>query len=366
MAAADKKYIVSPLLDFILLGGGSLVLFPLIMYAFPVAQIRTHNLLPAFFAISLFFNYVANFPHFLYSYQLLYQDFFKKATGALDKPLQALFIWASVVVPAAMVILFTYCYAYHDFILLGFAANIGVLISGWHYAKQAFGVLIVTSIYQKVFYTPWERKILVWNANILWCYVWIMLNTGMHSREFWHAKFYTLGFPSGVQRLFLYLVCLGALSCIFIFIRKYIKESVLPPLSGIVAYVTTLYFWLVLLRYYPSNTRIHPIVLLIPSMHAIQYITIVFRMKHNENKLQKLTSMSLAFFIVGGFTLGVLGFVYVPRMLDRNFNTQGALYESVLFVTIFAVFINIHHFFIDNVIWRKENSEVKNYLYEFH
>jgi len=30
---------------------------------------------------------------------------------------------------------------------------------------------------------------------------------------------------------------------------------------------------------------------------------------------------------------------------------------------MFWVFINIHHYFIDNVIWRRENTDVSKYLF---
>jgi hypothetical protein len=149
-----------------------------------------------------------------------------------------------------------------------------------------------------------------------------------------------------------------------VLIRKYIRESVFPPVSGIVGYGTALYFWLLLLLDVRPN-HFHPIIFLVPSMHAIQYITIVFKMKQNEVKQNRITSTSLAIFMGIGLILGFLIFKAIPMTLDKTFNAHGPMYESFLFVVIFAVFINIHHYFIDNVIWRKENSEVKNYLFKF-
>jgi hypothetical protein len=364
MHTSNRKYIVSPILDFILLGGGSLILFPLILYMWPPAYIRAHKLYPIFITIAVFFSYAVNFPHFSYSYQIMYKDFFKKLSGAIDKPLQKLYIWVSIVVPVLLAVLAVFCYFKHDFLLFGFLGNIGLLINGWHFAKQGFGVLIVTSAYQKVYFTAWERRVLLWNANIFWVYSWIMINTSLHRLSFWHARVYTLMFPQEIRKVFFYLVCLGALCSIFVIIRKYIRESVFPPVSGIVGYGTALYFWLVLLDRAPNH--FHPIIFLVPSMHAIQYITIVFRMKHNEAEQSKMTGLSLAVFICLGFVLGYISFNAVPVMLDKTFNGHGPFYESILFTVMFAVFINIHHFFIDNVIWRKENSEVKNYLYGVH
>ncbi len=366
MDATNKKYLFSPLLDFILLGGGSLILFPLVMFALPAAHIHTYHLYPVFVSLSVYIGYVANMPHLLYSYQLIYQDFLKKVSGGRDKQLQVPYVWAGIIVPMTLAILFSYCYIKHNFMLFGFMVNISLLISGWHYAKQGFGVLIVTSIYQKIFYAPVERLVLIWNANILWAYLWIMFNSGLRHQRSYATWYYTLGFPKEMQMIFFYLSCFGLLCSIFVLVKKYLRESIIPPISGIAGYVTPLYFWLVLLRYMPSAKFIHPVVLLVPAMHAIQYMAIVFKMKQNEVKCNKMTTVSLAIFIGMGVILGVLSFVAIPRFLDKTFTAHGPLYESIFWVAIFAVFINIHHFFIDNVIWRKENREVKDYLYNIH
>jgi len=37
--------------------------------------------------------------------------------------------------------------------------------------------------------------------------------------------------------------------------------------------------------------------------------------------------------------------------------------RPTLFMALFALFINIHHYFIDNAIWRKDNPEMR-YLFE--
>ena len=37
--------------------------------------------------------------------------------------------------------------------------------------------------------------------------------------------------------------------------------------------------------------------------------------------------------------------------------------ESAVFVFIFVMWINIHHYFIDNVIWRRDNEDVRKYLF---
>ena len=39
------------------------------------------------------------------------------------------------------------------------------------------------------------------------------------------------------------------------------------------------------------------------------------------------------------------------------------LFGPAVFVFIFVMWINIHHYFIDNVIWRRDNEDVRKYLF---
>ncbi len=360
---AAKKYIVSPFYDFLLLGGGSLVLLPLVIVLCPVKPPGLRGTVHFYFLLTLVFTCLANAPHFMYSYQLLYHDFVPKLRGRVDGSIRWPYIWVSLIVPALLAACIAYCYVQNDYLLFGFLGNFGLLVNGWHYAKQGFGVLVVTSIYQKVYFTPWERRILLWNANILWVYAWLMINTGMRSLQFWHAKFYALMFPPIVLKIAFGAVCLGALAALGVVVRKFWREAVLVPLSGIAGYGTALYFWLIFL-YAPWLAHFHPVLWLIPSMHAIQYNTIVFKMKYNELQHKTIDAASLGLFIAAGLVLGYVFFNWVPLAPDKTFSVQHLLNQSTFFVVIFAIFISIHHFFIDNVIWRKENAQVREYLYE--
>lgn len=34
-----------------------------------------------------------------------------------------------------------------------------------------------------------------------------------------------------------------------------------------------------------------------------------------------------------------------------------------MFLFVFWIFINVHHYFLDNVIWRAENPETRQHLF---
>ena len=38
-------------------------------------------------------------------------------------------------------------------------------------------------------------------------------------------------------------------------------------------------------------------------------------------------------------------------------------FNGTLFLFMFWIFINVHHYFLDNVMWRRENPETGKYLF---
>lgn len=359
----STKNVISPFLDFVLLGGASLILLPLIMYLFPTQTLTEWKILPLIIVGVFYLDYLVSFPHFAYSYQLMYQDFHKKITGQIDRSLQARYILAGIVVPTGMIIFFAVCYVYNITGLLKHAVNVMLLTAGWHYAKQGFGILIVASIYKKIFYTSWERRILLFNAHLLWIYAWVMFNTGSKVKSYFGISFSTLGFPLLVEQVFTALVCLSTLALLFVLIQKYRKQPGGLALNGITAYLASVYLWIILRFGLGYDTPIHPVVLLIPFMHSLQYITIVLRMKHNEVAQNSISRTAFLIFVVFGIMIGALIFDTIPAFLDKTVGYDRAIYGTTFFMFMFWIFINIHHYFIDNVIWRREGSEVKNYLF---
>ncbi len=364
--AIEKKDVFSPVLDFFLLGGASLIIFPLVMLAFPVQMLANLNLFPIFISIILCLDYFSNFPHFAYSYQLMYQNFPKKISGEIDRPLRYRYILAGILVPAAMIAFFILGYLQNSTALLRNAVNVMFLTAGWHYAKQGFGILIVVSAYQKVFYALWERRILLANAHLLWIYAWIMFNTGSKEKNYLNIIFHTLGLPKVVESIFAALVGLSMVALTVALYRKWRKESVFPPLNGITAYVASAYLWVILRFGMGFDNFIHPVVMLIPFMHAVQYITIVLRMKENEVARHHISRAAFVGFVLMGILIGALIFNLVPRFFDRTLPYDRSIFGPTLFLFMFYIFINIHHYFIDNVIWRREGTEAKKFLFSAH
>jgi hypothetical protein len=73
---------------------------------------------------------------------------------------------------------------------------------------------------------------------------------------------------------------------------------------------------------------------------------------------------SFALFIGLGILLGFLGFYGVPRSIDALLPYDKHLFGPGLFLFSFYIFINIHHYFLDNVMWRRGNPDVQQYIFK--
>ena len=143
------------------------------------------------------------------------------------------------------------------------------------------------------------------------------------------------------------------------------------PFNGIIAYFTSLYIWMAL--------RLDPFfLLLVPVFHSLQYLIVVWRYQYNKTYFSHIRNSQqemncdgvfsaalwrfVRFIAVGG-ALGYLGFWGIPQFFDSMLPYNKTVFGGTMFMFIFWIFINIHHYFMDNVIWRRENPDTKRFLF---
>lgn len=56
---------------------------------------------------------------------------------------------------------------------------------------------------------------------------------------------------------------------------------------------------------------------------------------------------------------GILVFETIPHFIDVKVDSLGH-FNTWFFMISFAVFINIHHFFIDSVIWKFNHKDIRD------
>lgn len=343
------------MIDFLTVGGLSYI-FILYIWFFPLD-------LNINIFLAMYLAYIINDPHFLSSYQIFYKNFRDKVTGAvLNQYMQVRYIFAALIVPTTIILYFAYCIATEDVKLLSFSANIMLFFVGWHYTKQSYGMLITLSALKKVFYSAHEKKVFLLNSYVVWITTWLYMNNQISVYPFVGYDLLFFSFPEYLLQISMVLSILLGFYCVFLLVMKCVEEGQYS-INGIVGY-STAYIWL-FFRWTDPVTY-----LLIPMFHSLQYLPFVLRYKINENQInfgsakdQKKVAKETIKFILMALFLGYMGFHGLPLLLDSFVNYNKEIYGPQLFLFLFIVLINIHHYFIDNVLWRKENKDVAAYLF---
>jgi hypothetical protein len=361
--ATAKRYFFGPVRDFLLLGGSSLFLLPL-------ALLLPNSSRDAVWVVTALVALVINHPHFANSYQLFYRDFRDRASSPIrPRGLRYRYLFAGIAVPVLLAGFLALCITIGDFRTLGVAANVMSFFVGWHYVKQGYGMLIVDSVLKRNFFRENEKKVFTINAYAVWALAWISANTYGSDVSIWGIDYYLLSLPQAVLYAAAGVATVTSALTAFVLFNRF-RAGQRLPVNGLVAYLVTLYLWMVFVR-------IDPIwLLIVPALHSLQYLTVVWRYESNHQRALSMSSpppersqrpprrnRRLTLFVAWGILLGILGFWLVPGVLHVALPVAAAPAESSAFLFVFWIFINVHHYFIDNVIWRSDNPEVKQYLF---
>jgi hypothetical protein len=299
------------------------------------------------------------------SYQLLYGGYRQKlARFAHNRELHLRYIVAGIVVPLLLIAYFAYALAHASHALFSFALTVMYITVGWHYAKQAFGILLMLSVLKQQYYSAWQRRFLLANSYVVWLFNAYIVLCGGHKNHidytwgFGYASPFYFEPPAAFEHALVGMVLISALASLLVIVWG--RKS--PSLSGLVAYFS-MYYLLFLSDLHPAW------ILLFPLFHSLQYLMFVYAYKRGEQSIalanapdeqaKKTQQRKLARFIMYTFLLVLPAFA-LPEWL-RAHTADNAL--LVYFAASIGIFINIHHYFIDNVIWRKEHSEISHYLF---
>ena len=291
---------------------------------------------------------------------LLYGDF----RGNILK--RRRYFWSGVLVPLLLGSFLIYSFSMGRADLIGHALNLMFFLVGWHYVKQVFGCIVVTSARRKIYYNAWERRLMLANLFSLWGISWVGGQSGSQSFTFYGIVYAGLGLPKDLSVYPYVAMFVTAILLIGMHLRKYVVENVKPSAPGLAA-LGALYIW-----YLP--TFAHPsFAYLIPMFHSMQYLAFVWSFKKNQVaaqieplKGQEQRSAWVRDFVgyaITALLLGALSFEFVPKFLDSQHLLNYSSLGTSPFIAAFLMFINIHHYFIDNTIWRSNNEQVKKYLF---
>jgi len=353
--------IVSPVVDFFFVGGITFLILPFFFFF--------GDDVPEDVALMTFsLAFIVNYPHFMHSYQLLYEGFTDKLRDSAAPWQRKARLWFSgVIAPVLLIVFLAHSALSQDQVMLGYAVNMMFFLVGWHYAKQSFGILISLSVRKKVFYSGFEKNVLLANVYICWISFWAMANAQIEASLYKGIPYETIGLPEPVGIAMLLACIFSTLLTCGILFDKY-KKSGQVSINGMVAYFCGIYMWL-------AVVKAHPVFLYIfPALHSLQYLLFVWKMRYEKEKdqlsdsgrqavrIEEQASRQLANFIAIGVLTGALSFYLVPTLFDYAVVYDTAKLGPKVFLFCFLIFLNVHHYFIDFAIWRRDNPDMK-YLF---
>jgi len=382
--------IINRSVDFWLLGGASIALWAVMLTAQLFRDqydvIGNHFLQVAgFFSIM---SLVCNHPHFMISYRFGYG----RGTPFILKH------WFSLLaVPIGLIALFILAYCNYDFSIresplaasvshfftahpmirrwddfnnfgtesLAFAAGLMFITVGWHYSKQVFGCMMVYAKYDEYPLTPFQRKVI--KASVF-AIAWFSFLSGVLSFKQYgnsgSAKFFNIPLASYPLPLWLLPftgVCIAifsSLTVFLVFVPNYRKYKKIPSLNFLISWIAFHIWWIPII---PNNEFY---IVTVPFFHSLQYLPFAYRLESPRSAPKNISHRKLYSKIALLLFIGFMAFELGPSMLDRHFDTF-ANKGSLFFLISFVIFINVHHFFIDSVVWKFNLPEVrKNLLFE--
>lgn len=347
-----RPSLVSPVWDFWLLGGLSVVLWAVMavgsLYrgAYGVTN-HFGNLAMTMAALSLFVNY----PHFLASYKLAYTR---------GKSFVTKHWFQTLLVPCLLLDFLIYAYYLANAPdgkeraewILGMGVNVMYFTVGWHYTKQAFGCMMVYASYDRYPLSRLQRELIRWSLLSVWWYNWTEANQ-YQTNKFWELTYTTWKLPYWAHSVsFAIFVALG-LSVLLLVVARNWKSGKRPSLTFAVPYVAMLLWFAPCFRQYDYYVYV------VPFFHSLQYLAFVYRIEQSENPSPTRTVL-LTF---GLCLTGWLAFEAIPGNLDMVFDNARTFGMS-FFLIAANLFLNIHHYFLDNVLWRvRDDPKVRAALF---
>jgi len=370
--------------DFWLLGGASIFALIILLIGgyFKDSSIAVEKEMDGLMVSFSFLSIVCNNPHFILSYKFAYSRGFQFIR---EKWLQLLFV------PCFLIGLFVFAYFGFEktideflpvtylnslFEKLGIPFDVaqipdvgqafmslgvwGMFLSvGWHYSKQVFGSMLVYSRYDSYPLSTSQRLALkICLFSVAFANFFAISSQIKNGYFFLGQQLHFIVLPHfivGFATVFSILALVYISYSIFYFNYKNFRKR--PSLNFLVP-LLAFYLW-----WFPWFVNPLFYLIMVPFFHSLQYLPFAHRMLDKSatpTSKQMLKYALQIFFVV---IIGFLVFDAIPTKLDEIYKTQfhfGCSY----FLIAAIVFLNIHHFFVDNVIWKFDQKEVRYALFK--
>jgi hypothetical protein len=298
------------------------------------------------------------------TYLLFYRDVKSRALGpAFSRAQRLRYVAAGFVAPLLLALWAVSALVTRSAASLGLMTQLMFLLVGWHYVKQGFGVVTVLSARRGTRYGALERRALLAHAFAGWAYAWSSPFDPGRLVEEKGVIYATLAHPAWLESVTRVAFFLSALPLAVVSFRKWRREGALP-LAPLLGFLCSVWLW-------TAYSGVDPLFMyLIPALHSLQYLYFVWLMKRNQAResegpprFGRPVAVVIGSLFASAVLLGAVLFHALPSLLDDALVEPRAARLSRLgatpyFAALFT-FVNLHHYFMDAVLWRRDNPETR-------
>jgi hypothetical protein len=337
-ASARAPSILNPVIDFLCVGGLSLIVFVPLLLSGRSDLVLIGAGAQAWLAATI------NMPHFMASYRIIYRS----------REMILRHKWASIYVPAILVV--------YSAIALWQAqsspALVIVLVSvssgylAWHYTGQVWGMMASYAYLGGARFENSER---------------LLIRTGLRILLAWQVTWFLytqLRDPSIVRPVYV-LVSAGTVVAFVLgavgILKMRRRTGKFPPARALVA-------WLAIFSWYAVMARDPKALFWIQIAHALQYLAFPIRVEMNRSTHEpagstRRVASHMVLYGAGLLAISLIVARVVPAsamsVVGNIFGEEPGRAAPILILMI----INIHHYFTDGVIWKISNPEVRRELF---
>lgn len=286
-------------------------------------------------------TWVVNYPHFAATSHRLYRN----RESIMQFPVTALGV------PVVLLLALTAALM-NPLTIAPWFAKIFLIWSPYHFSAQTLGVTLLYARRSGFAISPGLRRCLTW--FIFSTYLGPILAAEAYPNiPYYGMLLPTFGLPPGLFPIYkLFMLATGALSVVLLLRNAWRNHRRIPLL--IVVPPLAQYAWFV------GGAGVAGFQEFVPAYHSLQYLLIawVINLKDrvDEGQIQR-TLPAVRLETLRWFALNVAGgaflFYLLPSMAGKTFSIDP---YAATGITIAAV--QIHHFFVDGVIWKLRNPKV--------
>ncbi len=225
------------------------------------------------------------------------------------------------------------------------------ILVGWHYSKQVFGIMLKYAKFDSYPISKLQKNIL--RYCLLAVIPTNIIGLSIHSREYLGSiqdlSMNMMNFPTWALTFCYWMNALFVALFATVLIKNYLDLGKKPSLNFLIPFLAFYLWWMP--GFWPQPYAL----MMVPFFHSLQYLPFSYKRLEGEIKSSSYFTLGLTFNILGIFIAGYMLFDILPAWMDQILHTRFS-FGSSFFLIAAVIFFNIHHFFIDAVIWKSKQD----------